>query len=558
MKIDMPLVEDLKNGNLQRSNFFKEQLRKELNGSFLKEEEKEALVEQAFLEAVETYTKETAVRFPFYAKSILKKLEKAQAPATMVGNNYFSYEEMRILQFYFTHSFDSSLLVKELSMPFDKTIQTIQKFYHIYKKQPRAMKELFPDVSSFSPQRKEAKKEEKERLSQDELELIGSFTGEIDDVCLDIPELAQKYHQAEYAIKENLEQAIRKLKREENRLLLEKIYPKALSMLKIRQKLLNDSVHSVSKRRTSTTYYGPIAILTEKNKDFLLKLKEQEENFLTNQEIAEQLGYSIKYFHSVEAKLFRKLKKHEALYEQAKEIYPHLSLEKQISFSTPERLMIRAFKEKVEKPLMSEEEMREKMPFPSDRSYRLAKKKLYQKLQEHEVLKEQLELFFPVYQDYLFPPEKKKEEKEEKVTTFSPQEEAFLSLFERQYQELLTNQEILKETTFQTSQGLSRFKSSWKEKIEQNEALFKLVTEKYPHAFLSLPLSDSEKLLLRSMKEQQENPTITEDEIVKKYGYSSFGYYRNAKNNLLQKIKEQEVLKAYCQTFFFKHRIFFS
>ena len=71
MEIDLKIVDAIKNKDLNRINFFKQEIAKELRNKGIDIEKIDSLCEEILMEAVNGYTKETPIRFLFYIKKII-------------------------------------------------------------------------------------------------------------------------------------------------------------------------------------------------------------------------------------------------------------------------------------------------------------------------------------------------------------------------------------------------------------------------------------------------------------------------------------------------------
>ena len=84
-------------------------------------------------------------------------------------------------------------IAKNLGISILDITQTVYKLKTNLKENPKQIYNIFGDLEKILNNRKKKKtsrKKIRQKLSDEDIELIGLFTGQINDICLDIEELA--------------------------------------------------------------------------------------------------------------------------------------------------------------------------------------------------------------------------------------------------------------------------------------------------------------------------------------------------------------------------------
>lgn len=216
----------------------KQELKKELDGFILTTEEQEKIISNTLEKALKSYKSTNPVSFIKYLKIKLKKEveEKYLTPSTLI-----STDDQKIIKLYLTNINNRFLTEEEIR----KRLQIDSKaIYHALMKLKDINKEelekLFPNYKYKIKKRKEFFKSPV-TLSEQNLLYIGYYIGEINDLCLDIEEIAKLENKSTTQIKKELTVAFNLLKDIKNlQLVLEK-YPNSQKMLEI--KATNLGVH---------------------------------------------------------------------------------------------------------------------------------------------------------------------------------------------------------------------------------------------------------------------------------------------------------------------------
>ena len=332
MKNDYEIVKTLKAGDKTKQEFFLQKIRASLKKySYQVEDEK---LEQLFMKAVNDYSEDSNNMFYFYALNYIKSnLENNE---TITKNELFSELETLIIKKYLSTKNNEFLqtdeIAKELGEEITTVTQTIYKFKQYMNLQPIVIQNIFGFVTPIVAAReKNAIRPPRQQilLAEEDLELLGSYTGQIDDICMDITDLAKKYNKLPKIIEFKLKDIFTLLKKNvsiKNQILTK--YPEIEPMLKIKEKAL------VSKANTKTPQKKVIhkkvmpkekVSATEINLLTQLYMKKEDGSFYTYKEIAKIMGINYTNFINRKNRLLKKLEENPSFKSQILEIMPNLS-----------------------------------------------------------------------------------------------------------------------------------------------------------------------------------------------------------------------------------------
>lgn len=394
MTSNKELVELLKKGDPQRTKFFQDMLKKELKNSFLTEEEKDKLIKETLTEAMDSYQDENTI-FAFYLKRILKQKEKViQEKETSLGNQLFSKEEMLILNLYQDVTsygyLDNHQIAAKLHLSLYRVKSVEKKLAQLLKRNREDILTLFPNLKENLKLRASLQEKQKQKLTEEEIKLIAYFTGEINDVCLDLPDLAKRFYLEEEQVKQKLAVAIKKLDLPNNQEQINNRYPSALKMLEVRKKIIEEPATPRKKEKKKSVSKPPQekSSFSITDKELLKQLQQQEEIFLTKEEVIKNLHMqSYKSFLERKARLFDQLKTNPTLFQEAQKIYPNLNLGKpEYILKDSERLLLRALNKQQEENL-SLEEIGQQLNYTNKNNLSAAIKRVIQKINTFPLLK---------------------------------------------------------------------------------------------------------------------------------------------------------------------------
>lgn len=557
MTSNKEIVELLKKGDPQRTKFFQDMLKKELKNSFLTEEEKDKLIKETLTEAMDSYQDENTI-FAFYLKRILKQKEKViQKKETSLGNQLFSKEEMLILNLYQDVTsygyLDNHQIAAKLHLSLYRVKSVEKKLAQLLKRNREDILTLFPNLKENLKLRASLQEKQKQKLTEEEIKLIAYFTGEINDVCLDLPDLAKRFYLEEEQVKQKLAVAIKKLDLPNNQEQINNRYPSALKMLEVRKKIIEEPAtprkkEKKIKKKSVSKPPQEKSSFSITDKELLKQLQQQEENFLTKEEVIKNLHMqSYKSFLERKARLFDQLKTNPTLFQEAQKIYPNLNLGKpEYILKDSERLLLRALNKQQEENL-SLEEIGQQLNYTNKNNLSAAIKRVIQKINTFPLLKKRAFACFPHLPALLEAkqvsisnqPKLSKEEQEQRDILF-------LQTLERQYTECLPTEEMAELLSYPTKVAFRQRKNELLRRIRTNPNWKKKAEQFFPHyplAFSKQQLTSAQRKLLRLLKEQQENMLLTNQEIMKQLKITSNDSFLASKRKLFACLKEKEGLE---------------
>ena len=557
MTSNKEIVELLKKGDPQRTKFFQDMLKKELKNSFLTEEEKDKLIKETLTEAMDSYQDENTI-FAFYLKRILKQKEKViQEKETSLGNQLFSKEEMLILNLYQDVTsygyLDNHQIAAKLHLSLYRVKSVEKKLAQLLKRNREDILTLFPNLKENLKLRASLQEKQKQKLTEEEIKLIAYFTGEINDVCLDLPDLAKRFYLEEEQVKQKLAVAIKKLDLPNNQEQINNRYPSALKMLEVRKKIIEEPAtprkkEKKIKKKSVSKPPQEKSSFSITDKELLKQLQQQEENFLTKEEVIKNLHMqSYKSFLERKARLFDQLKTNPTLFQEAQKIYPNLNLGKpEYILKDSERLLLRALNKQQEENL-SLEEIEQQLNYTNKNNLSAAIKRVIQKINTFPLLKKRAFACFPHLPALLEAkqvsisnqPKLSKEEQEQRDILF-------LQTLERQYTECLPTEEMAELLSYPTKVAFRQRKNELLRRIRTNPNWKKKAEQFFPHyplAFSKQQLTSAQRKLLRLLKEQQENMLLTNQEIIKQLKITSNNSFLASKRKLFACLKEKERLE---------------
>jgi len=353
MKNELEIALAIQNGDINRRSFFISKLKSDLKRFALSATDEE--LEELFDAAVEQFIDKN-LKTGFYFSClgfVRKKLEKEDSNTyTYVPNKFFLRSEFVIIQKYLDtqHGFITiEEIANELGISILDVSNTIYKLKNTLATNRREVLALFPTALKVISDREQLnnttirrKKKNINTPSIDEhsLELLGYYTGQIDDICLSIDELAKKYYTSCRSIEEQLKAIITSCKDPKlyNKV-LEK-YPSIEELLAIKAKALGVSF----RRRIHTTEQKEIprkiveekkpdceklSVFDQRNLQFLQMLYQRKPDgtFLSEKEIAKELGLDFRAFKRKKDYLYRKLENKEYS-DKILSYYPNLFIDK--------------------------------------------------------------------------------------------------------------------------------------------------------------------------------------------------------------------------------------
>ena len=570
-------VEKLKE-NKEEQKKIEEQLQKELDILLISEEEKEKLLLSVIKNAIDSYTPTTLFPFLRYVKIKLKKeIEKKYFTPSQI----ISIEEQKIINLYLSKKEEQFLTEEEIRKRLQINSGTLyQAIFKLENGTAKARKELLTLFPNYKEQIKERKRFFKQsvKTSENSLRYLGYYIGEVDDICLDIHEIALKEGKKEEEIEKELKEVFKSLKEETALQLVLKKYPNSEKMLQIKAKNFGIKLQTKEKDKTEeskiseakqtlpeeprktekqektipekerkrkhpqkTSHEKPL--LTEKQETLLKELAKNPN--IPKKELAKILGYkNTNSIWTMLANLKNKCKTNEEVKEKILKLYP--------DFLTPKPKVEKKKKEKKEKPLLTEKQenlLQELAKNPNIDKKTLAKiagyknaasvwsilPKLKKDCKTNEKLKTRV---LEIYPEFLTTtPEKKMKEK----TLLTEKQETLLKELAKNPN--ISKKELAKILEYKNTNSLRSLLERLKNKCVQNEKVKEKVLELYPDF-----LKPKEKSLLTKkqetlLKELAKNPNIDKKTLAKIAGYKNAASVWSILPKLKKDCKTNEKLK---------------
>ena len=241
----------------RRKKFFLEKISSELKRYNISCDD--ITLEKLLLEAIDSFDNNPSI-FSSYAFNYVKEnIDKKESKYPK--NNLFSESEMIIIEQYLEKKDDgyyktTEEIAKNLGISILDITQTVYKLKTNLKENSNQIYSIFGDLEKILNNRKKKKtsrKKIRQKLSDEDIELIGLFTGQLNDICLDIEELANNKNTSYQIMLEKIKNIYNLLDNKENYQTIIKKYPSINEMLKIRGSGLGIEISST--------------ILTEGNED---------------------------------------------------------------------------------------------------------------------------------------------------------------------------------------------------------------------------------------------------------------------------------------------------
>ncbi len=320
MKSNIELIEDIKRDKTKREFFLKKvkDSIEKYSFNFTNQE-----LEELLDEAIENYNDSIKITLIFYLTAYIKKrLEEKKG--NQEKSKLFTWEEIAIINQYLENNngqYQYLAVIKMNNKFIDIDVNAvIKKFKNLVVKNESVVEEIFPNAKKRLKQRILFEKNGKvKKISAEDLELLGYFTGQINDICLDVEELAAIKDYSELTVKTKLIDIYSCLDDENNLLTVTTKYPNIIEMLIIRSANLNITL--------------PTSILEfQLNQDvnFLRHIysKDNEGNFRPLTETASKLNLSYIEFIKKKEQIENKIKTTPKYKFQILKIYPTYSKDK--------------------------------------------------------------------------------------------------------------------------------------------------------------------------------------------------------------------------------------
>ncbi len=558
--------------NKEEQEKLKEQLQNIIDIIDLPEDEQKKLIDEVLANALETYSPNNMINFQAYLKNKLKKEieRKYFTPSTIIP-----IEKQKIINLFLSKRNDKFLTEEEIRKKLQIDSGTLYQGISILSSQSNKIKsELLRIFPNYKQQLKERKVYFKQpiTLSETDLRYLGYYIGEINDICLDIHEIAIKEGKNDIEIEKQLKTIFQLLTDKSNMELVKKQYPQCEMMLQIKAanfgiKLNKEKTKIEKERATNPINETPKQPQKEKKKTN--KKEKKEKPLLTEREettlkelaknpnikrekLIELVGYiSLASLYTALKRIKEKCQEDEKAKAKVLELYPDfLKPKEKVKEPKKERPLLSEKEETILKglattPTIKKEELRELAGYKTLNSLLSAINRLKTKCNKNELIKEKaLEL----YPDFLKPKEKVKNPKKEKPLLSEKQEKILKELAQNPN---ISSEELRKKLKYQSISTLYSALYRIREKCQEDEKAKAKVLELYPD-FLKPKekvkepkkerplLSEKEETILKGLAT---TPTIKKEELRELAGYKTLNSLLSAINRLKNKCKQNELVK---------------
>ena len=519
MEIDLKIVDAIKNNDLNRINFFKQEIAKELRNKGIDIEKIDSLCEEILMEAVNGYTKETPIRFLFYIKKIIN------SKVSTLKNDFLKEKEIDILKFYLTkhngYYLNTYYIAKKLKLSEEFIYNTVNKAI----KNKEETKKYLPNFENDLKQRRDFFEYNNDSLTNAKIKLILYYTGKIDNKCYTVEELKDIYNWPLEIMKKRLRKSFAVLKRDNN---LDKLLEKEPSLKDIiYDKAKEIGIDLIMNNHANKEKISTLG-LTDKERDILILLEKNKDKPLTNKKMAELLGYNTTKAYTYAKSLIKaKAKGNEEIIKEVNELHPDF-LRKNSILTKKEIKILKLLDEHSKVPL-SNKEMAELLEYKNKETYTAVKTALLKKIREDEKVKEEALKICPNLLN--------------KEVLLNSKEIEILKLLNKHKNKPLTDQEMARLLEYKYNYSYITAKYRLLKKIEKNENVKALALKIYPELFdKDQVLTSRETMMLKILKET-ENRIISDEELAEMIGFRNKDAYNYAKRKLYKKIEESEKIK---------------
>lgn len=244
MNKTLEVVDAIKNGDERRIEFFLKKLSTDLKQYDLNIELYE--LRDMFLDSVNNFDSNQSKAFYYTILKEIKDNLRKKYSIEVIGNKLFNDAEMVILNYYLKDIngayYSSEDIAKKLGIPIINVIKASDRLKTLYKRNKYEIENIFNNTDRLYLE--VIKKQDVPKIkiiptiTEEELEYLGLYTGQINDICLDIKEIAEKFNVTETNVNFKLRKIFELLKSKKNLNIVLERYPSIMPFLKIKSKSL--------------------------------------------------------------------------------------------------------------------------------------------------------------------------------------------------------------------------------------------------------------------------------------------------------------------------------
>ena len=564
--------------NKEEQEKLKEQLQNIIDIIDLPEDEQKKLIDEVLANALETYSPNNMINFQAYLKNKLKKEieRKYFTPSTIIP-----IEKQKIINLFLSKRNDKFLTEEEIRKKLQINSGTLYQGISILSSQSNKIKsELLRIFPNYKQQLKERKVYIKQpiTLSETDLRYLGYYIGEINDICLDIHEIAIKEGKNDIEIEKQLKTIFQLLTDKSNMELVKKQYPQCEMMLQIKAanfgiKLNKEKTKIEKERATNPINETPKQPQKEKKKTN--KKEKKEKPLLTEREettlkelaknpnikrekLIELVGYtSLASLYTALKRIKEKCQEDEKAKAKVLELYPDfLKPKEKVKEPKKERPLLSEKEETILKglattPTIKKEELRELAGYKTLNSLLSAINRLKNKCKQNELVKEKV---LELYPDFLTLKENK---------TLSESEKSLLLALQSSKTPLPSLQSIIHNTICKSKIKVDKKIASIKRKSEKSADFSQAVLTIYPKFFEQeeyiSQFSEQQLNLLLVLKDHYEKP-MTKQQIADTLNYKNKNNITSLWKTIKEKVENNEKAKSEALAIhpkFLEHKISF-
>ena len=222
MSKNSELIKELKNGNSNRCDFFKEKIKEELKKNNM--EINDTIINDIFNKALDTYTDDIKIPFLFHIKAVIKNKDKKKETGDL---NKLQYE---VIKLYLTKENNKYLskidIATRLSIKIDEVIDIIESLNNYNN-----LDKIFPNYKEMLKDRNDYFKKKAVVISEKQIILLVEYCGGLKKE-MDFKALAKKYDKTTIDIRNELNNIFKLLKTESNLTILLDRYPNIKNALR--------------------------------------------------------------------------------------------------------------------------------------------------------------------------------------------------------------------------------------------------------------------------------------------------------------------------------------
>ncbi len=456
MNQNLEVVKKLKNGDSERTNYFKNEIRKYLEA--LKVDFDEEMVDDYLKQAIDTCTEEVKLPFLFHLKAVIKRSIKEKEE---IDTGIFTSFEYKVLSLYFNMQDGKYLSKMEIAEMLHYGVNTVSDVISTaFKKDKNEVERIFPGYRNISKKRDKYFEEKNNTMSVYQLELIKEFCGAVEKP-LSINQLSTKYKKAPDIIKEDLIRAFNKLQKGNNlKKLLEEFPNLENNLQKRKEKLKFKLTKGKSYERKE-----PVSKLAYEELKCLKFLWRFKDKAVTKDDINIE-GYA-DVFHYIDAriKIFKKLTRNNELVKIAKKFIPDFDYEvlKNRGYLTKKEIRLLILLNKYHDSTdINADKLAKLGNYGSKKAFLVFKSNLFSKLRKNPILLEEALSYYKNL-DVSKREIEIKEQNNEKLLT--DKEIKLLMLLEETKGDPLSNEEMASRLDYKSKRGYSIRKTALFNKI---------------------------------------------------------------------------------------------